>query len=94
MTSPVTDAQRRQVRDALFEVGVKLCTVDEIDDEDIDKLHNNNWRKMGHVLNAQREDLVDVGVSRGMVSRVSRVSRGMVGCLKGDGGYYRELKAR
>ena len=67
MAAQVSYEQRLEVRTALREAGVNQETVDEIDDGDIDKLYNNNWKRKGLLLSAQRDDLLAAGVSRGAV---------------------------
>ena len=76
MAAQVSYEQRLEVRTALREAGVNQETVDEIDDGDIDKLYNNNWKRKGLLLNAQRDDLLAAGVSRGAVGVIMSLKQG------------------
>ena len=76
MAAQVSYEQRLEVRTALREAGVNQETVDEIDDGDIDKLYNNNWKRKGLLLSAQRDDLLAAGVSRGAVGVIMSLKQG------------------
>ena len=76
MAAQVSYEQRLQVRTALREAGVNQETVDEIEAGDLDVLFLNGWKSKGLILNAQRKDLLDAGVSRAAAGVIVRLQEG------------------
>lgn len=76
MANLVSYSDRAEVRTALLHAGATQEEIDEIDDADIDILFNNKWKGKNVILKAQREDLVDVGVSRAAIGVIIGLQRG------------------
>ena len=82
MATQVSDEQRQQVRTALREAGANKETVGAFKDGDLNVLFSNGWDTKAFLLNAQREDLLAAGASRGALGVIMRLQEGEPGFLK------------